>query len=106
MQRLPEEPHQVLPLGFSSYSTTSLRDRAKDILSVVIALLFGVGCGALTAAAMYLLWSLVATRFEYHYGFEGEEDGEDADDVFSPKKMGYAKIPPADSAHEPVKNAV
>ncbi|KAG2722800.1 hypothetical protein I3760_02G142900 [Carya illinoinensis] len=35
-------------------SSSSLRDRTKDILSVVVALLFGVGCGALTAATMYL----------------------------------------------------
>ncbi|KAJ4844690.1 hypothetical protein Tsubulata_020665 [Turnera subulata] len=109
-QRLPEvveeEQRPALPLGLPFYDTTSLRDRAKDILSVVFALLFGVGCGALTAAAMYLLWSLVSTGNEYRYGFEGEADEEDADDVYSPKKMGYVKIPAADPVPEPVKNAV
>ncbi|XP_068645384.1 uncharacterized protein [Aristolochia californica] len=68
------------PLGFSS-----LRDRTKDILSVVVALLFGVGCGALTSAAMYLVWSLVTNSHD------GESDDEDAvqDDT------GYAKLPPS-----------
>uniref|UniRef100_A0A6N2M1L3 Uncharacterized protein n=1 Tax=Salix viminalis TaxID=40686 RepID=A0A6N2M1L3_SALVM len=40
--------------GFGSYDLSSLRDRTKDILSVVVALLFGVGCGALTAATIKL----------------------------------------------------
>ncbi|KAG7941113.1 hypothetical protein I3843_16G021800 [Carya illinoinensis] len=40
----------------SNYDYSSLRDRTKDILSVVVALLFGVGCGALTATTMYLAW--------------------------------------------------
>ncbi|KAL1154854.1 hypothetical protein V6Z11_A09G272000 [Gossypium hirsutum] len=59
-----------------SYAFSSLRDRSRDILSVVVALLFGVGCGSLTAAAIYL----------YH------EDDE-SDEEFSPKKMGYVNIP-------------
>ncbi|KAL0008979.1 hypothetical protein SO802_010481 [Lithocarpus litseifolius] len=46
-----------MPLGYrkpqqplASYDFSSLRDLTKDILSVAVALLFGVGCGALTAA--------------------------------------------------------
>ncbi|KAG2672476.1 hypothetical protein I3760_13G043200 [Carya illinoinensis] len=42
-----------MPFGLG-YDYSSLQDRTKDILSVVVALLFGVGCGALTAATMYL----------------------------------------------------
>ncbi|CAL9154287.1 unnamed protein product [Musa hybrid cultivar] len=76
-------------LGFSS-----LHDRAKDILVVVVGLLFGVGCGALTAATMYLVWSLVANRNGV-YGSDGEE-GDYA--VESPKKAGYVKIPSAEPA--------
>ncbi|KAF9603578.1 hypothetical protein IFM89_037077 [Coptis chinensis] len=70
--------------------TSSLRERTKDILSVVVALLFGVGCGALTSATMYLAWSLITNRFE-----ESHDDGDfsDDDDVASFKKMGYCKIP-------------
>ncbi|XP_050226977.1 uncharacterized protein LOC126676748 [Mercurialis annua] len=96
-QEKEEQIGPVLPfglgLGLSSYDINSLRDRTKDILSVVVALLFGVGCGALTAATMYLVWSLFATRYDYHY--DGEFDGED-EDVDDVKKMGYVKIPDAD----------
>ncbi|THU73402.1 hypothetical protein C4D60_Mb04t22460 [Musa balbisiana] len=76
-------------LGFSS-----LHERAKDILVVAVGLLFGVGCGALTAATMYLVWPLVANRNEV-YGSDGEE-GDYA--VDSPKKAGYVKIPSAEPA--------
>ncbi|KAH1072652.1 hypothetical protein J1N35_024980 [Gossypium stocksii] len=69
-----------------SYAFSSLRDRSRDILSVVVALLFGVGCGSLTAAAIYLVWIIFTARCEYH------EDDE-SDEEFSPKKMGYVNIP-------------
>uniref|UniRef100_A0A452XCJ4 Uncharacterized protein n=1 Tax=Aegilops tauschii subsp. strangulata TaxID=200361 RepID=A0A452XCJ4_AEGTS len=42
-------------------AASSFQERAKDILVVVSGLLFGFGCGALTAASMYLVWSLVAS---------------------------------------------
>ncbi|TYI33512.1 hypothetical protein ES332_A04G138400v1 [Gossypium tomentosum] len=64
-----------------SYAFSSLRDRSRDILSVVVALLFGVGCGSLTAAAIYLVWIIFTARCEYH------EDDE-SDEEFSPKEMG------------------
>lgn len=74
----------------SSYVLSSLRERSRDILSVVVALLFGVGCGALTAATLYLVWTLFSARFEYNRAsFEEDE----SDEEFSPKKMGYVKIP-------------
>ncbi|POO03344.1 Transmembrane protein [Trema orientale] len=104
--RLTRQPLRKMPLfplssSTSSYDLTSLRDRTKDILSVVVALLFGVGCGALTAATMYLAWSLFSTRYD---AAEEEEEEEDdaaataaADDGLSPKKVGYVKIPSADS---------
>ncbi|XP_010528611.1 PREDICTED: uncharacterized protein LOC104805666 [Tarenaya hassleriana] len=69
----------------------SFRDRTRDILSVVVALLFGVGCGALTAATMYLVWALVSNRRSYN--FEDEDYETDGYDDASPKKMGYVKIP-------------
>ncbi|XP_047980150.1 uncharacterized protein LOC125221880 [Salvia hispanica] len=65
------------PLNFYSTVSSSIRDRTKDILSVVGALLFGVGCGALTGALMYFLWA----RFD----FDDEEEEE--------KKLGYVAIP-------------
>ncbi|GMI74035.1 hypothetical protein like AT1G65720 [Hibiscus trionum] len=69
---------------------SSLRERSRDILSVVVALLFGVGCGALTAATLYLVWTLFSARSDYHQAFleEDESDGE-----LSPKKIGYVNIP-------------
>lgn len=100
-RRIQSQPERMplLPLfGSSSTDLSSLRDRTKDILSVVVALLFGVGCGALTAATMYLAWSLFSSR---HSASSFDDD----DDV-SPKKMGYVKIPEAvDSAPAPVKQA-
>lgn len=90
LRRLP-----LLPMPSSSYDLTSLRDRTKDILSVVVALLFGVGCGALTAATMYLAWSLFSS---HHHDHDDEAEGEgEKEDGLSPKKMGYVKIPTADS---------
>ncbi|KAK7850303.1 hypothetical protein CFP56_001151 [Quercus suber] len=63
-----------MPLGYrkpyqplASYDFSSLRDRTKDILSVIIALLFGVGCRAFIAATMYLTWSLFSHRFSFDY---------------------------------------
>ncbi|KAJ7964377.1 putative Transmembrane protein [Quillaja saponaria] len=88
---------QLGPFGLSSYDFSSLRDRTKDILSVVVALLFGVGCGALTAATMYLVWSLFSNRYEYRsFDDYGNED-DNNEELDSPKKMGYVKIPAAES---------
>lgn len=65
----------------------SMFDRSKDVLSVVVALLFGVGCGALTSATMYFVWMLVVGR-----GEDEEEYYSDYDEIPSPKKGGYVKI--------------
>ncbi|KAG6534308.1 uncharacterized protein LOC122010536 [Zingiber officinale] len=78
----------------AAFGFSSLRERAKDILVVVIGLLFGVGCGALTAATMYLAWSLVTYRYEI-CGSDAYSDEEEEMDE-SPKKAGYAKIPATD----------
>ncbi|CAN0897387.1 hypothetical protein LINGRAHAP2_LOCUS19103 [Linum grandiflorum] len=87
----------LLPFGLSSHSLSSLKDRTKDILSVVVALLFGLGCGALTAATMYLVWSLFAARSAAYYDeLYDDEDEDEEDDVVSAKKMGYAQIPEAE----------
>lgn len=77
-------------LGFGS-----LQERAKDIIVVVAGLLFGVGCGALTAATMYLVWSLVSNPSD-----ACASDGEEEEDYMpdSPKKVGYVQIPAADPA--------
>uniref|UniRef100_A0A5B7BH80 Uncharacterized protein n=1 Tax=Davidia involucrata TaxID=16924 RepID=A0A5B7BH80_DAVIN len=73
---------------------SSLRDRAGDILSIVVALLFGVACGVVTSLTMYLIWSCFAYRYNYRRAeYDSDSDGHDDGDVFSPKKMGYAKIP-------------
>ncbi|KAG7949355.1 hypothetical protein I3843_13G057900, partial [Carya illinoinensis] len=83
----------------SNYDYSSLRDRTKDILSVVVALLFGVGCGALTATTMYLAWSLFSNCFyDFRYGSPySDDDEDDHDDDVNTKKLGYVKIPAADS---------
>lgn len=77
---------------------------------MVVALLFGVGCGALTAATMYLVWSIFSSsRYDYHHTSYLDEfdEEEDEDEGVSPKKMGYVKIAGADNAlPAPVKEAV
>ncbi|KFK41017.1 hypothetical protein AALP_AA2G074600 [Arabis alpina] len=80
-----------LSLPFISENMNSFRDRTRDILSVVVALLFGVGCGALTAATMYLVWALVVNR--HSYDLEEDDYENDESDAASLKKMGYVKIP-------------
>ncbi|KAK9735039.1 hypothetical protein RND81_04G179500 [Saponaria officinalis] len=83
-----------LPLGFSS-----LKERTKDILSVVASLLFGAFCGALTASTMYLVWSLLNYRHQDD-GFSS--DSEDDDDIFNPKKSHYVAIPSSALVEEKV----
>lgn len=86
----------TMPLGFySAVTRSSIRDRTRDIMSVVGALLFGVGCGALTAATMYLIWFLFSpNRFEFD---DSDDDSfDDIDDDGAPKKMGYMTIPDED----------
>lgn len=82
------------PLKFYSSVSSSIRDRTKDIMSVVGALLFGVGSGALTAAIMYFLWALFSpSRFNFIDSSSSDEDEYD-DDVTAPKKkLGYVSIP-------------
>ncbi|KAJ1377735.1 hypothetical protein SESBI_48587 [Sesbania bispinosa] len=47
-------------------------------------------CGALTAATMYLVWSVFSARHDYRAAAYGEFSD---DEIESPKKMGYVKIP-------------
>ncbi|KAG6435112.1 hypothetical protein SASPL_106763 [Salvia splendens] len=80
------------PLNFYSTVSSSIRDRTKDILSVVGALLFGVGCGALTGALMYFLWALFAPgRFDFNDLSDEEEEEDDV--AAAKKKLGYVAIP-------------
>jgi hypothetical protein len=90
--RRPAEP---LPAAVATAASSSFQERAKDILVVVSGLLFGFGCGALTAASMYLVWSLIASAGASHYGevySDDDEDEEDVSDSESPKKAGYVII--------------
>ncbi|KAE9596108.1 hypothetical protein Lalb_Chr17g0345801 [Lupinus albus] len=100
--------HRRNPFGFSANDFISLRNRTKDILSVVVALLFGVGCGALTAATMYLVFSIFANRGDdYSSPYDGFLDDTDEkiespekigyEKIESPKKIGYEKIPAKES---------
>ncbi|XP_010470451.1 PREDICTED: uncharacterized protein LOC104750359 [Camelina sativa] len=94
IQRSEEDRRSQLSLPMGSDNINSFRDRTRDILSVVVALLFGVGCGALTAATMYLVWALVVNRQSYDFEEEEEDDYENEEsDAASLKKLGYVKIP-------------
>ncbi|XP_072984385.1 uncharacterized protein [Typha latifolia] len=77
-----------LPAAAEKVGVSSPRNRAKDVVVVAAGLLFGFGCGAVTAAVMYLAWSLVADRYEI---YEEEDDDDEC-----PKKAGYVQIPAAD----------
>ncbi|OIW20955.1 hypothetical protein TanjilG_26496 [Lupinus angustifolius] len=93
-------------LGFSTTSNyasfDSLRNRTKDIISVVVALLFGVGCGALTSATMYLVWSVVSGFRDYRgSGYDSFSSSDDENEIETPKKLGYEKIPAAEAVAPP-----
>jgi hypothetical protein len=93
-------PHQIrraeaLPAAAEAEAASSVQERAKDILVVVSGLLFGFGFGALTAATMYLVWSLVASTCASGYGDVYSDDDDDEgqlSDSESPKKAGYVII--------------
>lgn len=100
--RRPAEPlHAAVAVGTpetdAEAASSSFQERAKDILVVVSGLLFGFGCGALTAASMYLVWSLVASTgaagpYEELYSDDEDEDDVSDDGAESPKKAGYVII--------------
>ncbi|GJN09344.1 hypothetical protein PR202_ga27345 [Eleusine coracana subsp. coracana] len=75
-------------------AASSAEERAKDILVVVSGLLFGFGCGALTAASMYLVWSLLASTCASSYDdvYSDDEDDHLLSEAESPKKAGYVII--------------
>ncbi|KAL8483630.1 hypothetical protein ACS0TY_026352 [Phlomoides rotata] len=82
------------PLKFHPSVSSSVRDRTRDILSVVGALLFGVGCGALTAAAMYFMWALLSSRTVDLDDDDDDVSSDDDDDVaVAKKKLGYVGDP-------------
>ncbi|CAI9753284.1 unnamed protein product [Fraxinus pennsylvanica] len=80
------------PVKLHSSVSSSIRDRTKDIMSVVGALLFGVGCGVLTAAAMYFVWSPFSPH-RFDFDDDSSFSSDDDDDITSSKKMGYLAIP-------------
>ncbi|KAL2321721.1 hypothetical protein Fmac_026100 [Flemingia macrophylla] len=69
----------------SAYDFSSFRDRTKDILSVAFTLLFGVGCGTLTATTMYLVWPVFATCHHIPYAYDNDE-------IQSTKKLSYVHM--------------
>ncbi|KAK4791604.1 hypothetical protein SAY86_032017 [Trapa natans] len=84
---------------FGSFDYASLRERSLDIVNVVLSLLFGVGCGALTAATMYMAWYVITNGG----GSYLQESDDEYDSDESPKKMGYIKIHAPDPTPVPSK---
>ncbi|KAK4760810.1 hypothetical protein SAY87_005703 [Trapa incisa] len=95
-QRLEERKQDGV---FGLFDTSSLRDRSKDILSVVVALLFGVGCGALTAVTIYMAWYVMTNGGSDYF----EESDDEYESYASPKQMGYVKIPSSTPSLVPAK---
>ncbi|KAL1539945.1 hypothetical protein AAHA92_24368 [Salvia divinorum] len=86
----PAMTSSAFPLNFYSPVSSSIRDRTTDVMSVVGALLFGVGCGALTGAVMYFLWALFSPgRFDV----DDVSDDEDDDVAAIKKRLVYVSIP-------------
>ncbi|CAI9272154.1 unnamed protein product [Lactuca saligna] len=86
--------------SYASSVKTSIRDRTMDIMSIVGALLFGVGCGALTAATMYLIWSIFFSRWFDFCGDSDEEEEEefhyhDEEPHIRPDEIACVDIPGA-----------
>ncbi|XP_075481155.1 uncharacterized protein LOC142521864 [Primulina tabacum] len=78
-----------LPIKFYSSVFNSIRERTRDIMSVVGALLFGVACGALTATTVYFLWALFSPG---HFEFDDFSSSDDDDEVTTAKKFGYVAV--------------
>jgi hypothetical protein len=98
----PQSSHLDRPIPSHRAVTplaSSLQDRARDILAVAAGLLFGVGCGALTAATLYLLFAVGTNRHVIiggsHYDDVEEED--EYDEIPSPKKGSYVAVPVAET---------
>ncbi|XP_062206001.1 uncharacterized protein LOC133907910 [Phragmites australis] len=97
--RHPELPH------LAAAEAAGPQERARNILVFVFGLLFGVACGALTAASVYLVWSVVAgaTAASPYDELYGDEDDNEASDTESLKKVGYVIIQELE-AHDGGKN--
>lgn len=101
-RQLPQPSHLDRPIP-SQHAVTplasSLQDRARDILAVAAGLLFGVGCGALTAATLYFLFAVATNRHVILGGshYEDEEEEDEYDEIPSPKKGGYVAVPVAET---------
>ncbi|CAA0833473.1 Unknown protein [Striga hermonthica] len=90
----PQSTSSDFPFKFYSSVSSSIRERTKDIMSVVGALLFGVGCGVLTAAVMYFVWALFYPASFDFADVSSSSDGDDDDDVAAAKrKLGYVAVP-------------
>lgn len=77
------------PPQLLTQSSSPLRERTLDFITVVGALLFGVGCGALFGGTLYLIWFCISpSTFSF-----GCHDADDFDDLSLKKKGGYAAIP-------------
>ncbi|KAK4274965.1 hypothetical protein QN277_018118 [Acacia crassicarpa] len=90
--------------GFSSRNFSSFRERTVDIVSVVLALLFGVTGGALTATGLYLIWFVLSDRYDNRDSYYDYSD--DDEEIDSPKKSGYVKIQAFESAPALAKESV
>lgn len=79
----PQHSFPVNPNAISSQNgPNSSRQRSNDILGILVALLFGIGCGAMAALIVFLVWSLLMSR-----------------SVFTSTEYSYQKIPMAGAAH-------
>ncbi|KAD6796148.1 hypothetical protein R6Q59_019986 [Mikania micrantha] len=91
------------PYYSASTVKTSIRERTMDVVSIAGAVLFGVGCGALTAATMYLFWSLFAPR---QFEFESDSESGDEEDDVSPNNNVYFAVSAASKEVPPTADEV
>ena len=75
-------------------------------MSIVCSLLFGVGCGAFTAAVMYSIWYFCSGRIDEEED-EFDSDEEDFDDVEGHVKNGeYVAVANAEKEVPPTADQV
>lgn len=74
------------PHGHQKQMMSTFQKRARDVLSILIALLLGALCGAITSTIFHVVWALATHRYRVS---SAEVEGVSAD----PKDFGYQKLP-------------
>lgn len=78
---------------------STFQKRARDVLSILIALLLGALCGAITSTIFHVIWALATHRYRLS---SAEAGGVGAD----PNDFGYQKLPAKEGLEVPTKEGL